>query len=258
MLFISCQNSNGDFVLSKKERIYDLYDMCLVDYNIRSDNRSSDCKCISKTIGRHLWLKDLIGFTNAFSKVVVASDIDYSIVGEGIAHVVSRDEVYAITSEMKKCCTCSDLCIDMMYMLFAVFEENHMARDIYYYPAWFEDWCKIDLILPYDGNNEIELSNKNIVSIMINDKGRILVAYGSSSTLLQIDELSTYCESVIKNGNFSEDGTSSIIFSIITDKHTKYQDYIAVLDKLKRTKYNNKYTKEELSISKISIANPTE
>ena len=119
----------------------------------------------------------------------------------------------------------------------------------------------LDLLLPGEGDEQV-VNKLNIIKININENGDILVQHSQETKILDLSELTRYCEQKILSGNFSGDktkkdyGNSSLIFSIITNNRTKYADYIAVLDQLKKARYQNKFTNEDLSISKISIANP--
>ena len=91
----------------------------------------------------------------------------------------------------------------------------------------------ISLILPAEGN-ELEVNKKNIVNILINDKGKVL-----------LDEEPTKIEKIKSIALKKIAANPKIIFSLLTNKNTKYSDYILVLDQLKQAK-----------ASKISIANP--
>ena len=94
------------------------------------------------------------------------------------------------------------------------------------------DKC-ISLFLPAEGN-ELEVNKKNIVNILINDKGKVL-----------LDEEPTKIEKIKSIALKKIAANPKIIFSLLTNKNTKYSDYILVLDQLKQAK-----------ASKISIANP--
>ena len=91
----------------------------------------------------------------------------------------------------------------------------------------------ISLILPAEGN-EMEVNKKNIVNILINDKGKVLM----DDDPTKIDEIKKFALKKIANN-------PKIIFSVLTNKNTQYSDYILVLDQLKQAK-----------ATKISIANP--
>ena len=91
----------------------------------------------------------------------------------------------------------------------------------------------ISLILPAEGN-ELEVNKKNIVNILINDKGKVL-----------LDDEPTKIEKIKMVAQKKIAANPKIIFSLLTNKNTKYSDYILVLDQLKQA-----------NASKISIANP--
>ena len=91
----------------------------------------------------------------------------------------------------------------------------------------------ISLILPAEGN-EMEVNKKNIVNILINDKGKVLM----DDDPTKIDEIKKFALKKIANN-------PKIIFSVLTNKNTQYSDYILVLDQLKQA-----------NATKISIANP--
>jgi len=91
----------------------------------------------------------------------------------------------------------------------------------------------ISLILPAEGN-ELEVNKKNIVNILINDKGKVL-----------LDDEPTKIEKIKMIAQKKISANPKIIFSLLTNKNTKYSDYILVLDQLKQA-----------NASKISIANP--
>ena len=91
----------------------------------------------------------------------------------------------------------------------------------------------ISLILPAEGN-ELEVNRKNITSILVNDKGKILM----DDDPIKINQIKSRATKKIALNN-------NIIFSVMTHKNTKYEDYILVLDQLKQA-----------NATKISIANP--
>ena len=91
----------------------------------------------------------------------------------------------------------------------------------------------ISLILPAEGN-ELEVNRKNITSILINDRGKVLM----DDTPTKINQIKSKATKKIASNN-------NIIFSVMTHKNTKYEDYILVLDQLKQA-----------NATKISIANP--
>ena len=80
----------------------------------------------------------------------------------------------------------------------------------------------ISLILPAEGN-ELEVNKKNIVNILINDKGKVLM----DDEPTKIDKIKSVAQKKISSN-------SKIIFSVLTNKNTQYSDYILVLDHLKQ------------------------
>ena len=91
----------------------------------------------------------------------------------------------------------------------------------------------ISLILPSEGN-ELEVNKKNIVNILVNESGKVL-----------LDDKPTQIKSIQGIAERKIASNSNIIFSVQTHPRTKFQIYIKVLDQLKAAK-----------ASKISIANP--
>tara|TARA_Y100001970_G_scaffold283910_1_gene400165 strand:+ start:1174 stop:1566 length:393 start_codon:yes stop_codon:yes gene_type:complete len=90
----------------------------------------------------------------------------------------------------------------------------------------------INIILPADGS-EKEVDKNNLVNIAMNDQGKILV--DDSPKLLS--EIKLLAEKRMA-------ANPKIIFSVSTHERTKYQDYVSLLDELKKAK-----------ATRISIAN---
>ena len=91
----------------------------------------------------------------------------------------------------------------------------------------------ISLVLPAEGN-ELEVNKKNIVNILVNESGKVL-----------IDDMPILIKNMSKSVKKLLSNNPNLIFSVQTHPLTKYQIYIKVLDQLKLAK-----------ASKISIANP--
>ena len=91
----------------------------------------------------------------------------------------------------------------------------------------------ISLVLPSEGN-ELEVNRKNIVNILMNESGKVL-----------IDDKPTKVNAIRGVVERKLSGNPNLIFSVQTHPRTKYQDYLKVLDQLKEAK-----------ATKISIANP--
>ena len=91
----------------------------------------------------------------------------------------------------------------------------------------------ISLVLPSEGN-ELEVNRKNIVNILMNESGKVL-----------LDDKPTKISSVRGIVERKIASNPNLIFSVQTHPRTKYQDYLNILDQLKEAK-----------ATKISIANP--
>ncbi|MDP7026807.1 MAG: biopolymer transporter ExbD [Candidatus Marinimicrobia bacterium] len=91
----------------------------------------------------------------------------------------------------------------------------------------------ISLVLPSEGN-ELEVNRKNIVNILMNESGKVLL----DDKPTKVNDIKGMVEKKLS-------GNPNLIFSVQTHPRTKYQDYLKVLDQLKEAK-----------ATKISIANP--
>ena len=91
----------------------------------------------------------------------------------------------------------------------------------------------ISLVLPSEGN-ELEVNRKNIVNILMNESGKVL-----------LDDKPTRVNDIRGKVEKKLSSNPNLIFSVQTHPRTKYQDYLKVLDQLKEAK-----------ATKISIANP--
>ena len=91
----------------------------------------------------------------------------------------------------------------------------------------------ISLVLPSEGN-EIEVNKTNIVNILVNETGKVL-----------LDDKPTRLKDIKGIAERRITQNDKVIFSVQTHPRTKYQVYVQVLDQLKSAK-----------AQKISIANP--
>ena len=91
----------------------------------------------------------------------------------------------------------------------------------------------ISLVLPSEGN-ELEVNRKNIVNILMNESGKVLL----DDKPTRVNDIRGIVERKIASN-------PNLIFSVQTHPRTKYQDYLRILDQLKEAK-----------ATKISIANP--
>ena len=74
----------------------------------------------------------------------------------------------------------------------------------------------------------------NIVNVLINDRGKVL-----------LDDQPTQIKDIKRKAIDRIKANDKVIFSVLTNKRTKYKSYIEVLDQLKQA-----------GATKISIANP--
>ena len=95
----------------------------------------------------------------------------------------------------------------------------------------------VDIILPEDGPPK-EVNMKNIVNILVNSQGKVMMGMKGSERGTIISNISDKASSFISNNK-------NVIFSVKTDKRTDFQIYLDVLDQLKKA-----------NAQKISIANP--
>jgi biopolymer transport protein ExbD len=93
----------------------------------------------------------------------------------------------------------------------------------------------LDLVLPPIGEN-IEISQRNITNLLINDIGQILV----DEELVPVEEV----DNIIRDKLLEND---KLIVSVKTARKTKYDIYVRVIDQLKRA-----------GATRISIAEPEE
>lgn len=79
----------------------------------------------------------------------------------------------------------------------------------------------IGVVLPPPGDSEIKLNPKNITMVLVNASGDVLF----NDQLVPIEEISRRAREL-------EAGNPNMVFSVQTDRKTKYQDYIDVVDQL--------------------------
>ncbi len=94
----------------------------------------------------------------------------------------------------------------------------------------------LDLVLPPPGDIQIKIPKKNITNLLVNASGQVLL----DNELVDIRDISRIIKDKIYENNL-------LIVSLKTDKETKYEDYIKVLDQLKKAE-----------AKRISIAEPEE
>lgn len=91
----------------------------------------------------------------------------------------------------------------------------------------------LDLVLPEMGSEQ-EIQKKNITNLLINDLGQILL----DNEVVSVEEV----DDIIRDKLLAND---RLIVSVKTDRRTKYNIYIKVLDQLKKA-----------GATRISIAEP--
>ncbi|MEJ2544474.1 MAG: biopolymer transporter ExbD [Calditrichaceae bacterium] len=94
----------------------------------------------------------------------------------------------------------------------------------------------LDLVLPPPNEDIIEVAKKNITNLLINAQGQVLL----DNEIVDIRDIS----SIIKDKLFENE---LLIVSVKTDKDTKYETYIEVIDQLKKAE-----------AKRISLAEPDE
>ena len=95
----------------------------------------------------------------------------------------------------------------------------------------------VDIILPEDGPPK-EVNMKNIVNILVNSQGKVMMCMKGSESGTIISNIADKATGFISSNK-------NVIFSVKTDKRTDFQIYLDVLDQLKKA-----------NAQKISIANP--
>jgi biopolymer transport protein ExbD len=94
----------------------------------------------------------------------------------------------------------------------------------------------LDLVLPPPNEDTIDIPKKNITNLLINAQGQVLL----DNEIVDVGDISR----IIKDKIFENE---LLIVSVKTDKDTKYETYVDVLDQLKKA-----------DAKKISLAEPDE
>jgi biopolymer transport protein ExbD len=79
----------------------------------------------------------------------------------------------------------------------------------------------IGVVLPPPGDSEIKLNPKNITMILVNAQGEVLF----NDEIVPVREIERRAREL-------ELSNPNMVFSVQTDRRTKYQDYIEVVDQL--------------------------
>lgn len=92
----------------------------------------------------------------------------------------------------------------------------------------------LDLVLPPPGDTEVKIPKENLANMLVNAAGQVLL----DGEIIEIRQISRIIrEKITKNPN--------LVISLKTDKATKYEVYVDVLDELKKA-----------DAKKISLAEP--
>lgn len=94
----------------------------------------------------------------------------------------------------------------------------------------------LDLVLPPPNEETIKIAKKNITNLLINAQGQILL----DNEVVNISDISNIIKEKIYENEL-------LIVSVKTDKDTKYETYVHVLDQLKKAE-----------AKRISLAEPDE
>jgi len=94
----------------------------------------------------------------------------------------------------------------------------------------------LDLVLPPPGDVEIEIAKRNIANLLINAQGQVLL----DNELVEIRDIAR----IVRQKIFENE---KLIISLKTDKQTRYETYVAVVDQLKKAEAR-----------RISLAEPDE
>jgi biopolymer transport protein ExbD len=79
----------------------------------------------------------------------------------------------------------------------------------------------IGVVLPPPGDSEIKLNPKNITMVLVNAQGEVLF----NDQIISVSEIQQRAREL-------EASNPNMVFSVQTDRRTKYQDYIDVVDQL--------------------------
>ena len=99
----------------------------------------------------------------------------------------------------------------------------------------------IPMVLP-DRGGEFKVNPENITNVLINAQGQVLI----DDEPAEIHQIRDIIKSKVESRGLDPDGKPKLIVSIKTERATSYNDYITVLDEVKRA-----------GATKISIAEPS-
>jgi len=99
----------------------------------------------------------------------------------------------------------------------------------------------IPMVLP-DRGGEFKVNPENISNVLVNSQGQILI----DDEPAEIHQVRDIIKGKVDSRGLDADGKPKLIVSIKTERSTSYNDYITVLDEVKRA-----------GATKISIAEPS-
>ncbi len=99
----------------------------------------------------------------------------------------------------------------------------------------------IPMVLP-DRGGEFKVNPENISNVLINAQGQVLI----DDEPAEIHQIRDIIKGKLQSRGLDADGKPKLIVSIKTERSTSYNDYITVLDEIKRA-----------GATKISIAEPS-
>jgi biopolymer transport protein ExbD len=79
----------------------------------------------------------------------------------------------------------------------------------------------LGVVLPPPGDSEIKLNPKNITMVLVNASGDVLF----NDDIITVDQITAKARQL-------EASNPNMVFSVQTDRKTKYRDYINVVDQL--------------------------
>ena len=97
----------------------------------------------------------------------------------------------------------------------------------------------LDLVLPAPGEEIIKIPPKNITNLLVNATGQVLL----DNELIDIRDISRIIKDKIYENNL-------LVVSLKTVKETKFEDYLRVIDQLKKAEAKRISIKDLMKLSK--------
>lgn len=96
------------------------------------------------------------------------------------------------------------------------------------------------MVLP-DRGGQFKVNPENIANVLVNEQGQVLI----DDELTEVHQIRDKVSALVEARGLDADGKPRLLVSIKTTRATSYDDYITVLDEIKRS-----------GATKISIAEP--